>query len=162
MPAPELVHTLVFGRALFSFEFEVVEPPQGHRFNVNTDRPPQKRGVSSTLSHPHPVGGLPEFVSNVPQAAHVLSLCREGANGGRLAVQVEDKLVMVRNIKVSRLLRVQFLSLISHNGMFIILGQPFPVWCRCCVSKDTHAHTRMCLDLCEDFHSFAVVPGPLP
>lgn len=82
-----------------------MEPTQTHRFIVNTDQHKKENYK--------PVYVLFiqwESVRNVPQASPVLSLLREVANGGRLAVQVEDKLVKVRNMKVSRLIWVLFLS----------------------------------------------------
>lgn len=74
----------------------------------------------------------------VPPPSHLFSACREGTDGGRLAVQVEDKLVKVRNIKVSPLLLVPFLSrerrIISRSRMFITLRQPSARW------MNTHTH----------------------
>lgn len=49
-------------------------------------------------------------VRNVPQASDLGSVRREGADGGRLAVQVEDKLVKVRNMKVRPSLQLPALS----------------------------------------------------
>lgn len=121
---PELVHTLVFP------ESSVFNAVAQIYCNYRSTATKKKSGNQFTCSPSSGDGGLPESVRNVPQAPHVLCLRREGANGGRLAVQVEDKLVKVRNVKVSKLAlgpaSSQERSVISYNGMFITLDQPFP------------------------------------
>lgn len=103
--APELVHTLVLESRVFIWIWS-------HRANTDAQIYCKYRSTATKKEYYKRVYVLFiqwESVRNVPQASPVLSLLREVANGGRLAVQVEDKLVKVRNMKVSRLIWVLFL-----------------------------------------------------
>lgn len=75
---------------------------------VNTGQAPRNKRIRSQFSSSAVHRLL--SVRNVPQASDVGSVRREGSDGGRLAVQVEDKLVKVRNMKVRPSLQPPALS----------------------------------------------------